>query len=194
MDTLLLRLHQKQVEHQCRAGLMAFHGTQAALVSGNQEAFWASVQALLTAAANVSKSLWGQSGKLAAEREPLRRSLSIPEDSPLANTDLRNHLDHYDDRLDRWWQESTHHNHADFIIGPADRTLRGVAATDVFRHFDPGTGEVIFWGEHHSLTELGRSLAALLPRVAAEASRPPWDTEPPARPPALIPQADPTED
>jgi hypothetical protein len=60
------------------------------------EPFWFSLQNLLTAAANISKALWGPGGKWTEERRPFRERLSIPDDSPLQNTDLRNHFEHFD--------------------------------------------------------------------------------------------------
>jgi hypothetical protein len=174
MDTLLLRVHQKQIEHQCRAGIMALDLAQKALSSRDQEEFWASIQNALSAAANIAKSLWGQGGKLAQEREPLRQSLGISDSSPLSSTDLRNHLEHYDERLDRWYRTSQRRNHADYLIGPASM-IAGTEATDIFRHFDPSTGDVIFWIENYSIPPLGRALAELLPTATREAVKPHWD-------------------
>lgn len=165
-------MHQRQIEHQTRAGILALELAQRGLDDGDQELLWANVQNLLTACANIAKGLWGQSGKLAAEREPLRRSLGIADESPFSNVDLRNHLEHYDEQLDRWYATSTNHNYADYIIGPAARMFVGLDPGDVFRHFDPETGDVIFWGEHYSIGALRDALQALLPIVTAEARRP----------------------
>jgi hypothetical protein len=157
---------------------LALNLAQQALSAHNQDAFWGFIQTVLTASGNIAKALWGQGGKLAAEREPLRRSLGVTDASALASVDLRNHLEHFDERLDRWYRTSSNHNHADFIIGPAERTIVGIAPGDVFRHFDPETGEVIFWGEHYSLTALRDALITLLPVVAAEARKPHWEAPP----------------
>jgi hypothetical protein len=179
VDTLLLRVHQQQIEHQCKAAIMALKLAQAALDRNDQDVFWASIQNALTASGNIAKGLWGAGGKLAAEREPLRRSLGISDDdNPLASVDLRNHLEHYDERLDRWYRTSARHIHADFIIGPVATTIGGADSGDVFRHFDPQTGDVIFWGEHYSILALRDALHALLPIVEAEAAKPPWEIPP----------------
>jgi hypothetical protein len=113
MDLFLLRLHQAQILHQCHAALNAIHQANPALQANNQEVFWASIQNFLTATANISKACWGQGGRLATERAELRESLGITDDSQLAATDLRNHLENYDKRLDQWYAKYVRHNYAD---------------------------------------------------------------------------------
>jgi len=174
MDLLLLRAHQIQIKHQCHAALNASEQANAALRARDQELFWASIQNFLTAMANISKACWGQRGRLSAERADLRNSLSIADDSPLASTDLRNHLEHYDERLDRWYRESVRRNYVDFVIGPRARTLAGIDERDIFRFFDPETNEVIFWGEHYALQPLVDEIVRLLPIVTVESSKPHW--------------------
>ncbi|HUB92903.1 MAG TPA: hypothetical protein VMB52_00175 [Verrucomicrobiae bacterium] len=145
------------------------HGIDA----GDQENFWAGAQNFLNATANISKSCWGQGGRLAQERRSLRESLHIADNSPLSNTDLRNHMDHYDERLDRWYKESQNKNYADFIIGPVN-SIAGLTPTDMFRHYDPSTGHIIFWGEHYSVPTLIKAVQTLLPIAVLESQKPHW--------------------
>lgn len=174
MDLMLLRLHQRQIAHQCRAALLALEIGQQGLEANDQDVFWASVQNFLTAAANISKTLWGAGGRLVDSRGPVRKSLGVTDDSPLASTDLRNHLEHFDERLDRWHERSERHNYADFVIGPKESTIGGLEETDMFRQFDPATGHVIFWGEHHAIGPIRDAITDLLPVAIAEASKPHW--------------------
>jgi len=189
MELFLLRVHQRQIEHQCHAALIAAGQIDAGMNAGgvpggpgnirvrpNFEIVFGGIQNLLNAAANISKSCWGAGGKLTVERSDLRASLEITDTSPLANTDLRNHLEHYDERIDRWWRESERHNHVDYSIGPAARSIVGLEPRDIFRHFDPETGHIIFWGEHYDLKELVAAIRDLLPRVNTEASKPHWES------------------
>jgi hypothetical protein len=174
MDTFLLRVHQQQVLHQCHAATLAINQASDALDNRrtDQEVFWAGIQNFLTAAANISKACWGAGGNRADERRPLRESLAIEDDNPLSNTDLRNHLEHYDERLDRWYKNSEQHNYVDYLIAPAGGTaLVGPADTDIFRRFDPSTGDVIFWGEHYSIPALRDAIQDLLPIAAREAEK-----------------------
>ena len=174
VDTFLLRVHQRQVAHQCHAATQAAMQMRNGLNRKEQEVFWAGMQNFLTAIANISKACWGQGGRLAVEREPLWISLGITDTNPMANTDLRNHLEHYDERLDRWYTNSASHNHVDYIIGPSN-TVVGVDPTDIFRHFDPSSGDVIFWGEHYSIPTLIAEVQRLLPMAEQKASKPHWD-------------------
>jgi hypothetical protein len=171
---MLLRLHQRQIEHQCRAALLALDVAQQGLSASDQHVFWAGIQSFLTAAANISKTLWGSGGRLAEARADLRHSLRVPENTALASTDLRNHLEHFDERLDRWHAMSKNHNFVDFAIGPKGRTVVGPDETDMFRQFDPETGEIIFWGEVHPVMPIRDAITELLPIASAEAAKPHW--------------------
>jgi hypothetical protein len=172
MDIFLLRVHQMQIMHQCHAALNSVNQANTALGKNDQEIFWASIQNLLTAAANIAKACWGQGGKLAVERTDLRESLAVTDDSPLSNTALRNHLEHYDERLDRWYRESTNHNYIDFFIGARVTAIGGADDKDIFRFFDPTTNEVIFWGEHYAIQPLVDEVVRLLPIAQLEARKP----------------------
>lgn len=174
MDLLLLRLHQKQIAHQCYAALNAVRQADSALDVSDQKIFWMSIQNLLTAAANIAKACWGAGGRLSEQRSELRESLIINDSSPLANTDLRNHLEHYDERLDRWYNNSVARNYADFIIGPRESTIVGLEETDIFRFFDPKTKEVIFWGERYAMEPLITELYRIASIATNESEKPPW--------------------
>jgi hypothetical protein len=60
------------------------------------------VQALALNAAAISRYLWpsGKDGARAARGERLREGLHVADDSPLKNREPRNHLEHFDERLD----------------------------------------------------------------------------------------------
>src|SRR5437867_3414185 len=113
MDLMLLRVFQQQVAFQLRALLNAHARLMAALTVSDTAEIWFSVEALLSAAANVSKAFWGQGAATNTARKPLRDSLSVSEASPFAERHMRNHFEHYDERLDEWWGKSPTHNIAD---------------------------------------------------------------------------------
>lgn len=60
------------------------------------------VQTLAINAAAISRYLWpaGKDAARLARGRRLREGLRVAEDSPLKNRDLRNHLEHFDERLD----------------------------------------------------------------------------------------------
>lgn len=103
------------------------------------------------------------------------RALECQKLLPSANTDIRNHLEHYDERLERWWQESTDHNHIDRIVGPSTMIDADFHELDWFRHFDPQSGTLIFWGEQYDLEALVRAAKELLSTAEREAAKPHWE-------------------
>ena len=146
MDLMLLRAFQQQILLQCQFMLMASAKINEALRQDDISRTFYSIQNLLNAAANVSKALWGQSGSLTAERQALRDSIGVSDSSPLREVTMRNNFEHFDERLDRWWTQSAHHNYADLNIGPRS-AISGIDNVDTFRMYDPATTEVVFWGQ-----------------------------------------------
>jgi hypothetical protein len=128
---------------------------------------WQPIQAFLTAVANISKAFWGQGGKFAAERATLRVSLGVDESSPIRSTSMRNNFDHFDERLDEWWDESMSHNYVDLSFGNAATVVTGpgIGTKDVFRSFDPETGNLVFWGQTYHLPTMEKEIARIM-RVA----------------------------
>jgi hypothetical protein len=189
---MLLRLFQRQVADQCTLLLHGAHvahtGLQALLhrvhvehtgpQARDQDAIWVGMQTLVTGAGNVSKALWGSGGKLVREREPLRRSLQVPDSSPFQDVSMRNHFEHFDERLDRWWQRSppNHHWHIDREIGPPSKVGgEGVSEWEMFRVYDPSTAELFFWGERFDVRAIVIAAEELHPRAVAEASKRHWE-------------------
>lgn len=174
MDTFHLRIFQRHVRDQCRFLVAAAHDLNAGLAAHDTDRVLCSIQNLLNAGANVSKMLWGSKGKKAQERKRLRDSIGVSDDSPLREVTMRNHFEHMDERIDRWWAESPTHNHADAIIGPRN-TIAGLEPIETFRWFDPMTKEVIFWGEGFNVQALVSEAEGLLPKLQEEADKPHWD-------------------
>jgi hypothetical protein len=170
MDRRLLRAFQFQIADQCRFGLIAAEDAKS-MPPGTQ--LWYGMQNLLVAAANISKALWGTGGMLTKEREPLRISLQVQDSSPLKATTMRNHWEHFDERLDIWEAKSTEHNFLDQNVGPLEEyaaQLGGIPAEiDVFRHFDDTTGILYFWGDQFPLIPILEEMSRILP-IALEAA------------------------
>jgi hypothetical protein len=179
LDTFLLRTFQRQIANQCYAALMAAQIAQDAMNRNDQDAFWASIQNCLTAVANISKAFWGQAGKFAKERKPLRDSLGVGNKSPLQQTSMRNNFEHFDERLDEWYTTSAQRNHIDYMIGPPNM-IKGAADIDMFRVFDTTTGDVVFWGKRYPLNMIVQEIQRLHPLAVAEASKPHWDPPSPS--------------
>jgi hypothetical protein len=64
---------------------------------------------------------------------------------------MRNHFEHYDERLDEWWAKSPdHHNIADMNVMPVG-SLPNFDELSMFRQLDPTTMEVVFWGDKFNM-------------------------------------------
>ena len=175
IPTVLLRVFQLEIANQCEFGLRAagdlFHGRDP----------WYAAQNLLGAVGNISKALWGPNLATRKARKPLRDSLAVTEPNVLETGNVRNHWEHFDERLDEWWRDSTQHNYVDRNIGPvpAGQMAPGSTPVDVFRNFDTATGELAFWGDTFNVPAMVRELDRLYLTAKAESAKPHSDRQPP---------------
>jgi hypothetical protein len=105
MDTFHLRVFQIQVLDQCQFLLLSANEVNQGLTQSDTNRVFYGIQNLLNAGANISKILWGQGGKRSEQRKRLRDSIGISDESPLREVTMRNHFEHMDERIDRWWSE-----------------------------------------------------------------------------------------
>ena len=178
MDIMLLRVFQRQLALQCKFLLLAAEEADRGVRHRDVDSTFYAFQNLLSAAANISRALWGQRGKSATERAPLRDSIAIGDDSPLKHVAMRNNFEHFDERLEKWWKESARHNHVDLYIGPRNRTMIGLEEIDQFRSFDPETSNITFWGQEFNLTKIVDEVRRIAPKLEEEAMKPPTRHEP----------------
>jgi len=188
-------IFQGEVEFQCRV-------VRAAAVRLNEkrntepdgsvaepiQRIWDDVETIMVACANLSKIFWGSRGRQEARRRPLRDSLGVTDESPLRDTLMRDGLEHFDERLESWYDASNpdHRIFVGRIVGPPGSVVIDTDDERVFRHFDPSTTLVTFWGHEISIqrliTETERILqlatAVAAARLAQFAAPPP----PPQRP------------
>jgi hypothetical protein len=190
MDTLplmLMRLFQRHIEAQCLGLLHGAQLMQAALNIDPQtpnraqlmDQFWHGAQSVVIGAGNVSKALWG-TGRTAEERERryktrqvLRDSLQVTDESPFRSVKIRNDYEHFDERLEDWWEKSTHHNYVGEMIGPAGQ-ITGDAFNedlDILRWFNNQTGDLIFWGNELHVPTIVQETNRILPIARTEAHK-----------------------
>ena len=156
-----LKVFIDQVHLQCEYALRAYEVWRHSVSHQSElrDNFY-HVEALLNACAKVSKLLWGVESNTAArmERATLRACLGIGDQAVISRRTVRDDLEHFDERLDSWW-ESKYRTFVDFQIG----TLNLFAGTErdvlTFRAYDPATECILFWGEE-----------ICLPRLMAEVS------------------------
>src|SRR5215813_10323845 len=110
MELMLLRSFQRQILLQCKFVMQAAGEMNRGMDTQNVTYIFYAAQNLLNAAANISKALWGSGGEKAAARKPIRDSVGIGDDSPLRDVVMRNNYEHFDERLEKWWDEYPAHN------------------------------------------------------------------------------------
>lgn len=135
------------------------------------------LHSLLTHASNISRLLWpprplrkrgetdeqykARQASTSARGQKLRELLKIrSNDHPLKSRTLRDHLEHFDERLDNWATTSEHRNILQDYIGPPGGIV-GLEASDRMREFDPASTNVTFCGETYNVQALVTAIEEL---------------------------------
>ena len=134
------------------------------------------IHSLLTHASNVSKIFWpAGDGRDEATRKRLERAkelrayIGLPDDNHfLKDRKLRNHLEHFDERLDQWRETRQHRHYVQDIIAPKG-AIAGIEEKYFFRWYDQNTRRFIFRGEPFDIQALVTAIGQLLP-LAVEGS------------------------
>jgi hypothetical protein len=135
--------------------------------SNDQDVFWFAVDAALGAFGNISKVFWptrSASKATTARCAAMRRTFKIPDGAMLKNRRVRDSLEHFDERLDRWYRTSQRKNFADQIIAPR-AAIVGIDPGDYARHFDPETSIVTIFGDDLDFQALVSEVDALMTEV-----------------------------
>jgi hypothetical protein len=186
MQLMTLRIFQTEVARQCEFALQANHGMRGALSPINTKKFFYSLQAFLVASANISKLLWPNPPSkrkcpscgyqlptapplLPGRGANLRNSLNISSGSALKPRTLRNHFEHFDERIERWANASRRHNFMDSNIGPS---ISGVDPADFMRNFDPGNWTATFQGAVYPLDPLVTEVKSIYKTAKVESQKP----------------------
>lgn len=124
--------------------------------SSDQIEVWSSIQTILVAAGNVSKILWP--AKEYAERgERLREVLKVYDNNILSDRSLRNHFEHYDERIEDWFKKQSSAVYSDLAIDPF-KSIWGNVPSNHHRTYDPLTQTLTFRGESFDLAAVLKEL------------------------------------
>jgi hypothetical protein len=153
-----------EVETQCSFALNALADAQARLATHDTDRFWCAIQQLLVSAGNVSRLLWPISDKRKARGDALRNALGVDSASPLADRTLRDHFEHFDERIDGFAEDISEHGvpsiYMDRNIGGSPEGFAhgpGLAARGM-RYYDR-VRRIVYFGLHKF--ELDRALVEL---------------------------------
>lgn len=118
---------------------------------------WASIQSILIATANISRILWPNE-KYIDRGVRLRKMLNISDDNILRDRTFRNHFEHYDERIAKWFEGGANGVFIDLAINPdlsfsAQNTKRGYNTIDE---------TVVFCSQKFDLSKLNTVMLEIL--------------------------------
>jgi hypothetical protein len=143
---------QSKIVHQAADRLQATHD------NFDKVEVWCSIQSILIAAGNVSKILWPRQ-KYKDRGERLRQMLNVNENNLLSDRKFRNHFEHYDERIEDWFNNQSSAVYTDLAMNPS---LRGPMTTKDHRGYDSFKNTLIFRGESLDLNEVVNALEEIL--------------------------------
>jgi len=85
--------------------------------------------------------------------------LNIEEGNPLANRKFRNHFEHYDERIEDWFENHSSVVYSDFAMNPS---LRGSFSISDHRGYNLFNNTLVFRGEILNLNEISEALEEIL--------------------------------
>jgi hypothetical protein len=159
MQPQVERIYLRELVMQCRYALGSAAEMNNLLKAEMSEPFFRETHAFLAHAAAASRILWPPGNKAPrakARAEELRSVLQIGDGHGLEKRALRNHLEHFDERLDQWAQDTLHGAFIDLCIGPVQTFLAGPAVSrgDFLRVFEPDRKVFTFRGEEFDIQGL----------------------------------------
>lgn len=126
--------------------------------SSDSVEIWGSIQSILVAVANVSKILWPARKQYMARGKQLRELLGVEDDSLLSNRTFRNHLEHYDERIEYWFASNNSAVYMDSRIDPFEPTP--LSLPQLFhRSYNPASRTLSFRNESIDLSAVLAALA-----------------------------------
>jgi len=120
----------------------------------NRLEIWSSIQTILIATGIVSRILWPTSKKVNNRGEVLRQILKVDDDNILSDRTFRNHFEHYEDRIEEWFQKHPSAVYIDLAMNPS---LSGTIE-NCHRGYNSFNNTLVFRGK---LLDLNQILKAL---------------------------------
>ncbi len=176
-------MFEQEIINQWEQALLGVETMNAFLKAdrGDQAQFWFGLNSALTGLANISKIFWptGQANAHTRDRcEALRLAFGVDEGSSVLTRKVRDSMEHFDERLDTWYQVSESKNFVDHLIGGPNAVV-GLAESDFARRFDPGTNVVQVFGESLDFQDLVSEVERVVSRVKERHEVMWWDRDAP---------------
>lgn len=146
---------------QSKIAARAAERLQATHDNFDQVEVWCSIQSILVAAGNVSKILWPINKDNTIRGERLRKMLKVEENDPLSDRTFRNHFEHYDERIEDWFNNTSSSVYRDLSMNPSLRGIVSMPSCD-HRGYNSFNNTLIFRGEVLDLNEILKALKEIL--------------------------------
>ncbi|WP_192983525.1 hypothetical protein [Pseudomonas sp. EggHat1] len=176
MDKFLAQIYLAQSKQECERCFYSI-GIMNAIIQGELEGdFFQYALDLIHHASAVSRIFWPpggrnkQSSKRALRRgQALRDMLQLQNGHAVQNRSLRDHFEHFDERLDDWAENSKYRNIVHRLFGPrAAIGGNAIQDSDILHHFDPATNIFGFRGEYYDIQDLAVGLEDIYKKTVAK--------------------------
>ncbi len=173
MDDFLAKIYLKQAQQECERCFNSITMMNANIQRKLEGDFFQHALDLIHHAAAVSRIFWPPGGKNKqntkrshSRGQALREILQLPNGHAVQNRSLRDHFEHFDERLDDWAESSKHRNIVHHLFGPRSAIGGGaIQDSDIIHHFDPETKIFGFRGEHYNIQELATGLDDIYKKI-----------------------------
>lgn len=144
-----------EIVMQSKIALRAAERLQTANDNLDKVEVWGSIQSILVATGNVSKILWPTYERHAKRGEILRQILKLENNNPLAERTFRNHFEHYDSRIEEWYDDKLNVAYIDLAMNPS---LMTTSLGKIDRGYNSFNNTLIFRGKILDLNEILKAL------------------------------------
>jgi len=174
-EAFVKHIYLEEIKLQCEYALQAFNEIKYALKQGYSKELFRAAHHFLVHVGNVSKILWPSREKeeykqkrAECRAKTMRDIIGISEsDHPLKGRKLRNHLEHYDTRLDDWSENSVNRVYVDMNVAPRGEIQVG-GSENYLRNFDPNTFNYSFVNEEFELQLLAAAIDQISSTIKEE--------------------------
>lgn len=176
MDDFLAQIYLEQAKQECERCFQSIQVMNAIMQQKIEGDFFQHALDLIHHAAAVSRIFWPpggrnkQNSKRAHRRgQVLRDMLQLLSGHAVQNRALRDHFEHFDERLDDWAENSRNRNIIHHLFGPRSAVSGdAIQDSDIIHHFDPATKIFAFRGEHYNIQELAAGIDDIYKRAVAK--------------------------
>lgn len=161
MDEHIETIYLRELIQQCQYAIDAVNQMNGCLQNKKPGEFFREAGDFLQHISAVSRILWppGNRNRIKKKRAKqrgahLQTKLAIADGHALQARNLRDHFEHFDERLDEWAETSVHKNIVDNMIGPRAAIGNIVKDDEIMRMYDPAKKEIVFRGEAFNVQAL----------------------------------------